>query len=347
MHWPAFECAVSSARTLSLMNRSLVVLVLGVISAAAQAQNVSIRPSERGMLIEVDGALFTEYVVRDTQRPYFYPVIGPNAAGVTREYPAPGGVKFDHVHHSSIWFGHDGMNGVNFWGVSAGAGRVENTGFSEVKAEGNTASFSAKSRWLTAGGELVLEDERHFVVKALPGGARQMDVRLTFVASAGEVRFRDTKEGAMGIRVARSMAMAGHKFAPEEGRGHILTSAGKRDGLAWGTRGTWTSYFGPDPSGETVSVTMMDHPLNLNHPTWWHVRDYGLFAANPFGRSDFEATGEALNQGPTAGERGVSKVSHTIAGGTSLTQRYRILIEKGEPASAKLDAVFEAYSATR
>jgi hypothetical protein len=238
------------------------------------------------------------------------------------------------------------MNGVNFWAFSANAGRVENTGFPEVKAEGNTASFSAKSRWLTAGGELVLEDERHFVIKALPGGARQMDVKLTFMATAGEVRFRETKEGAMGVRVARSMAMAGHKFAPDEGRGHILTSSGKRDAHAWGTRGNWTSYFGPDPSGETVSLTMMDHPLNLNHPTWWHVRDYGLFAANPFGRSDFEATGEALNQGPTAGEKGVTKVSCTIAGGASLTQRYRILIEKGEPASAKLDAVFEAYSAT-
>jgi hypothetical protein len=33
---------------------------------------------------------------------------------------------------------------------------------------------------------------------------------------------------------------------------------------------------------------MFDHPQNPRHPTWWHVRDYGLFAANPFGKHDFE-----------------------------------------------------------
>lgn len=329
------------------MNVYLAVVFCGVASAAAQAQTVSIRPSERGMRVELEGALFTEYVVKDTPRPYFYPVIGPSAAGVTREYPAPAGVKFDHVHHSSIWFGHDGMNGVNFWAFTPNSGRVENTGFSNVEANANTASFSAKSRWLSAEGAPVLEDERHFVFKALEGGARQIDVTLTFVASAGDVHFRETKEGAMGIRVARSMAMAGHASERNEGRGHILTSAGKRDASAWGTRGNWTSYFGPDPVGEPVVITMMDHPLNLNHPTWWHVRDYGLFAANPFGKADFEAAGQSQNQGATAGEKGVTKVSHTISGGTTLTQRYRILIEKGEPEAAKLDAVFEAYSATR
>ena len=92
---------------------------------------------------------------------------------------------------------------------------------------------------------------------------------------------------------------------------------------------------------------MMDHPLNLNHPTWWHVRDYGLFAANPFGRADFEVSEEAKAQPITAGGGGGVKISYTIGAGASLTQRYRILIEKGEPAPSKLDAVFENYSATR
>ncbi|RFC45457.1 MAG: Methane oxygenase PmoA [Verrucomicrobia bacterium] len=329
------------------MNVSLPVMACFFVSAVAYAQVVAIKPTEKGLRIEVDGALFTEYVVKDTQRPYFYPVIGPNGVGVTREYPTPAGEKFDHVHHSSVWFGHDGVNGLNFWAFPPNSGRVEHTEFRDIHAEANRASFSAKARWTSAKGETVLSDERRFVIVALPDGARQIDLTFTFIASAGDVSFRETKEGAMGIRVAPSIAMPGHKYSADEGRGHILTSTGKRDTEAWGTRGNWVSYYGPDSSGGVVSITMMDHPLNLNHPTWWHVRDYGLFAANPFGKSDFEASREAQKQQATAVEKGVDKVSHTITSGASLTQRYRILIEKGEPAPTKIDRVFDAYSAAR
>ena len=31
-----------------------------------------------------------------------------------------------------------------------------------------------------------------------------------------------------------------------------------------------------------------DHPASINYPTWWHVRDYGLFSANPLGQGDFQ-----------------------------------------------------------
>ena len=40
--------------------------------------------------------------------------------------------------------------------------------------------------------------------------------------------------------------------------------------------------------GQTYGVAIFDHPKNLHHPTWWHARDYGLFAANPLGWHDFE-----------------------------------------------------------
>jgi len=35
--------------------------------------------------------------------------------------------------------------------------------------------------------------------------------------------------------------------------------------------------------GKTVGIAVFDHPSNPRHPTTWHVRDYGLFAANPLG----------------------------------------------------------------
>ena len=33
---------------------------------------------------------------------------------------------------------------------------------------------------------------------------------------------------------------------------------------------------------------MFDHPENPRHPTYWHTRDYGLFALSPFGRNAFD-----------------------------------------------------------
>jgi hypothetical protein len=42
-----------------------------------------------------------------------------------------------------------------------------------------------------------------------------------------------------------------------------------------------------------VRVEVVDAERNLRHPTWWHARQYGLLAANPFGRRAFEGQGES------------------------------------------------------
>ena len=195
--------------------RCLLSLALAfALSLPLSAQTVTIAPSDKGLRIDIDGALFTEYVTKDITNPCFNPVIGANGASLTREYPPAPGVKVDHPHHRGIWIGHDGVNGVNFWATDAGMCRVENTGFTDVKAEGNRASFSATSKWLNPTGDLVLEDRRHFVITALPDGARQLDLSVTFLATAGDVTFRDTKEGTVAIRVAPSLAVSGNKYQP-------------------------------------------------------------------------------------------------------------------------------------
>jgi hypothetical protein len=75
------------------------------------------------------------------------------------------------------------------------------------------------------------------------------------------------------------------------------------------------------------------------------VRGYGLFAANPFGQSDFEAPPKSgIKEGTAIGGRG-DKGNYVLANGQALTQRYRILIQKGEPVSPALKASFAAFSA--
>jgi hypothetical protein len=60
------------------------------------------------------------------------------------------------------------------------------------------------------------------------------------------------------------------------------------------------------------------------------VRTYGLFAANPFGLSDF--TGGKL------------KGQHILPAGESLKLRHRVLLHKGDEKQGRVAEAFEAYS---
>ena len=88
-------------------------------------------------------------------------------------------------------------------------------------------------------------------------------------------------------------------FADESGRktavpkldntgitGNYLTSEGKQGNDAWGTRARWCMLSGG--IGDTpITIAILDHPGNPGYPTYWHARNYGLNAANPFGEHDF------------------------------------------------------------
>ena len=298
------------------------------LSLPLHAQTVTIAPSDKGVRIDVDGKLLTEYMTKGTQRPCFYPVMAANGAEITRPYPLKEGSKEDHPHHSSIWLAHGGVNGTDFWANGTDKGRIETTELTDLKASGSSASFTAKSKWVKPNGEVPLTDERHLTVTALADGGRQFDWVVTLTAGSGDVTFEDTKEGSMAIRVAPTMAVKG-------GTGHIVTSEGIKDVKAWGTKANWVAYYGPDSKGEPLTITMMDAATNLRHPTWWHVRDYGLFAANPFGQHDFEK------------DKNKTKGNYVLAKGTSFTQTYRILIQNGEPDKAKLDAAFGAFAGSK
>jgi 23S rRNA G2069 N7-methylase RlmK/C1962 C5-methylase RlmI len=131
----------------------------------------------------------------------------------------------------------------------------------------------------------------------------------------------------MAMRLNESMRLE-RKKKPAEG--HIINSEGVRDGETWGKRANWCDYYGP-VDGKTVGVAIFDHPQNPRHPTWWHVRDYGLFAANPFGEHDFE---KLPNK-----EAGNLK----LAAGQDLTFRYRFYLHEGDEKQGKVAEHYAEY----
>ena len=166
------------------------------------------------------------------------------------------------------------------------------------------------------------------------GPACVLDYEVELRATHGEVVLGDQKDGGMGIRVAESMRVLkprvkGQKTAPR-GEGHIVTSEGARDAEAWGKRAKWCDYYGP-VEGKTVGVAIFDHPANPRHPTWWHVRTYGLFTANPFGLSSFEK-----NPDKNVG-------NFTIPAGQSVTFRYRFYFHEGDEKQGRVEEQYAAY----
>lgn len=307
------------------MLRSILILSLCAVPLVSAAPTVVLKPSAHGLRVEIDGRLFSEYRTTDAQRPYMYPLTGPSGENLARPYPMEAGGAKDHPHHRSMWFTHGGVNGVDFWGDGKRNGTIKHTGFERIQAEGAVGSFVARSAWMLPGGQVVMTDERLIRIEAIAGGATAVDWTIKLVAGTGDVTFSDTKEGSFALRLCPSLSIKENRNA------HITTSGGATDGAAWGTRAKWVTYHGPDPKGNAVSVTIFDHPLNLRHPTWWHARDYGLFAANPFGIHDFEKSAD-----PTKGK-------HLLARGQTLTLRYRVLIESGGPDQAKLAEKFAAF----
>jgi hypothetical protein len=232
----------------------------------------------------------------------------------------------DHPHHRSLWYAHGSVNGIDFWAEKdAEFGKIIHDKFLSIDSGEKGGSFTSQNKWIAADGNVVCKDTRTHKFHSTPDGVI-MDFDLTYHACNGDVTLGDTKEGSMAIRLAPTLRLKG-----DVAKGHIVNSEGDRDDETWGKRATWCDYYGP-LAGEVVGVAIFDHPGNPRHPTWWHVRNYGLFAANPFGVHDFEkkpkGTGDII-----------------IADGKSLTFRYRFYFHKGDEKQADVARLYQEYTA--
>jgi hypothetical protein len=278
--------------------------------------------------VEINGRLFTEYFFKDVPRPYCYPVLGPGEAPMTRNWPMKDtpDEEHDHPHHRSLWFAHGSINGQDFWSEQPGFGKTVHQAFTKLQSGEEFGVIQERNQWVAADGTVVCTDDRTLRIYN-PKGApeRVLDFEVTFHASAGPLTLEDTKEGTMAVRLAETMRLKG-----KVGHGHIVNSAGVRDGQTWGKRADWCDYYGP-VDGKTVGIAIFDHPQNPRHPTWWHVRDYGLFAANPFGEHDFEKLADKK-----AGNL-------LVPAGQSITFRYRLYLHEGDEQQAKVAERYQQY----
>lgn len=298
----------------------------------ADGNGVRITEKEGRLQVEINGQPFTEYHFKDVPRPFCYPLLGPGGLPMTRNFPmkdAPGEDR-DHKHHRSLWFTHGSVNGRDFWSEDRDFGKIVHDGFSKVSSGRDSGVIVSRNKWVAKDGTVVCTDELTLRFYNRPANERLLDFEITIHASNGDVTFGDTKEGTMAVRLNETMRLKPNKENVGKPTGHIVNSEGIRDGATWGKRAKWCDYFGP-VEGKTVGIAIFDHPDNPRHPTWWHVRDYGLFAANPFGRHDFESLPDK------------SAGNLVVPAGKSVTFRYRFYVHEGDEKQGRVAERYAEY----
>lgn len=290
---------------------------------------VTRREESDRIAFDVGGRPFTAYVFGDpaAERPYFFPLLGPDGAPLTRRFPMEEGIAgepTDHPHHRSLWTAHGDINGTDNWNARPNHGY---TRFRRLEDGLSEDTLVAHADITTHDGALLLHERLQVRIRPVSADATLIDWRVTLTApeGGGPVRLGDTKEcGLCAVRVA----------APLQGdRGGRIEDADGRvsEKECWGRPSRWCDYSGGlAPGGPVVGVAILSHPSTHGHPTHWHVRDYGLFAANPFGLSAFT--------------KGAEDGALELAPGASLDFRYAVLTHRGDAHAADVEGVWREWS---
>jgi hypothetical protein len=315
--------------------RSSFALVLALALAGPGLAQVAMTRAGSNVAVSIDGQPFTEFVTTGATvtKPYLHPLRAASGASVTRmwpmaEVPEEAATSKDHPHQRGVWFAHENVNGIDFWNNEASY-KTPNRGrivLTKIDAAGGTkqGAIDASFAWNDPGGKTLVTETRRMTFYAGTRDARIVDFDITLRAEVAAT-FADAKDGVFGIRMRPELQEQG-------GTGHIVNSLGEAtEPAAWGHAADWCDYSGTI-AGERVGIAVLDHPANPRHPVRWHVRAYGLFAANPFGLAVF--TGDKTKNGSIA-----------LAAGESLRFRYRVIVHAGDAQSARIAEAWREYAA--
>lgn len=299
---------------------------------------VDIQRGQGQISVTIDGKPFTTlFCGPETSKPYLHPLRSASGKIVTRHYPMENvpGETHDHPHHRGLWFGHGNVNGYDFWASEPSQHNGKNAKIvlkNVGRAAGGADSGLIETTfdWDDPEGKVLLTESRTMTFHADPA-KRVIDFDIT-LAAVENVTFGDTKEGTFAIRLAAALEEPNPEALPTPKRtGLMVDSEGRRgEKQVWGHRASWVDYFG-EIEGEKLGIAILDHPENPRHPTYWHSRSYGLFAANIFGWHDF------LNDKTADG-------SMKLDPGHSIRFRYRVIIHPGDYQSAKIGAEYGKYA---
>ena len=313
-------------------------------------------PEENRIDVTIGGEPFTSYMYADSfEKPFLFPIIAASGTNVTRGYPIDPkeGERADHPHHTGYWFNYGNVDGIDFWGNSKAIadsvryryGVIRMKSIDKLESQAGKGLLEVTHQWVNSEGTILVQEEVTYVF-TVGKDSRSIERTSTLSTPLPEVSFSDTKEGAFAVRTARFLEFPSdtpRRYVDANGKttenpvlrvekvsGNYLSSEGVEGSAVWGTRAKWMKLYGVN-LGDTVSLVMMDHPSNLNHPTYWHARTYGLFSANPFGVKDFT--------------RGEEELNFVLKSGEKVSFKHKLLIKSGQGIPAtKIEEEWSKFS---
>lgn len=326
----------------------------GVMPAMAQ-KGITVVPKESEGRVDVlvDGQPFTSYIWNETLKvPTLYPLLTASGTPITRGYPLEPrpSERVDHPHHVGLWLNYGNVNGVDFWNNStfvpadrqARMGTVVQKKIVKAAGGADKGELVVETDWIMPDGSKVIGEVASFTFRAGPG-VRIVDRISVLTAEDKVVAMKDIKEGMLGLRVRKELELPTNNSVARveaDGKagtartvnndgvtGNYRSSEGKEGAAAWGTRGRWMMLSGK-VAEEPITVAILDNPQNVGFPTYWHARDYGLFAANPLGAAQFP-NGAAMN--------------FALQPKQSTTFRYRLIIFNQPTTPEQVEAQYKQF----
>jgi hypothetical protein len=331
---------------IALLLLACMVLALTPVTGAQAQVDVAIKVDKDHVDFFIGKELVTTYQANNSlPRPFFYPLKTPGGIETTRAWPmgkALPGEKTDHVHHRSAWFCYGdvipegmpiktklkGIEGVDFWSETKGHGNIVCTKLGEPKSEPGHTWITTQNEWRTTEGDKVLDETRKIGLVA-HGKAYLIVLDIDILASVWPITFGDTKEGAMAIRIHPDINV-------KPGHGKIENAEGKiNEAQCWGQKSGCCDYSGAI-NDKVVGVAIFDDPNNP-FAACWHARDYGLMAANPFGRD---------KHAKFPGIKGNNERVR-LAKGEHLHLRYGLLVHSGDATEAGVMRYWREFAKLR
>lgn len=244
-------------------------------------------------------------------KPYFGPLTDDDGDMFTRlDFTAK-----EHPHHRSIFVAVGDVNGVDLWNEPENCGIIRCEKIDQVVTGNACTSFTTHNLWTNHDGVPLLHETTRYTMYNQSQACRIIDMEITFTADCGKVEFGPTKEaGPLGIRMR-------DELRADKGTGVITNSRGGHgESECWSKEAEWCDYAG-NIGDKFFGITAFDHTDNERYPTTWHVRDYGLFAANNLH----------------------FKGGLTIEEGKTLTYKFRILLRRNEMSMDEIERRYQRY----
>lgn len=328
----------------------VVIFLLIAVSAYGQKFKIVEKPSEKKIDVFYGNKHITSYIYYDSLfKTAYYPIATLSGTHVTREYPyvKKAGERADHPHHVGLFFAHESVNGHDFWNMSTAIAPSKRVNYgtevheNAVKLKNGILSTAT---WRANDNERLLIEQTKMLFSA--SGKDLIIDRTTTLTALTEVTFTDKKDALMGLRVARELEL------PVEGKDRFVLADGsisepmendksKVTGdyknsesvigqEVWGKKASWVCLDGKIDSKD-ISIAIIDHPANVDYPSYWHARGYGLFAVNPLGKEVFT--------------EGKAKLNLFLKKGESVVFRYRVIIREGSKLTpAELNQYLKTFS---